>query len=381
MSKLRLSLALGCIVVSAPSPATDTSAVMRDVYDAIAYLLPLSVRSDANATPWDRELVDAKLEVLESASDALVDHARSQDTEFTFLARSFDRLVKDISASFTEEWPDYAYYSLMELTDHCVACHARLPSESQALFGQRLVARMKLDDVAPEARALLLVATRQFDAALTMLERRLLEPTLDPIEAEYRGIMVQYLRVAIGTSSNLDRVETFLGEYSQRGDLPYFLERRIADWRAALKRHVGSLSGAPNLDRARQIFDHATTLSLAPGNRIRAVEDFIAARLMRAYLASVPEIDGATRAEIYFKLAVIALRTSEPEPAVPEMEMLLAAAIESDPKGTYAIEAYRLLEEYGYVHEEHLARQLGTRVLIDMAALRAKAGIEASSAP
>lgn len=381
MSNLRLSFVLCCAIASAPCTAANTSAVMRDVYDAIAYLLPLSVRPGVDATPWDRELIDAKIEVLESASDALVEHARSEDTEFTFLARSFERLVKDIAASFTEEWPDYAYYSLMELTDHCVACHSRLPAESQALFGQRLVARMKLDDMTPEARALLLVATRQFDAALTLLERRLLEPTLDPIEAEYRGIMVQYLRVAIGTSSNLDRVSAFLDEYSQRGDLPYFLKRRVADWRAALKRHVGSLSGAPNLDRARQIFDHATALSLAPGNRIRAVEDFIAARLMRAYLASVPDIDGTTRAEIYFKLAIIALRTSEPEPAVPEMEMLLAAAIEADPKGKYAIDAYSLLEEYGYVHEEHLARQLGTQVLIDMANLRAKAGIDVSSTP
>lgn len=381
MRNLRLPVALFCLLASGAGNAADTDDVMRDVYDAIAYLLPLSVRGGADATPWDRELVDAKLEVLTTASNALVEHARSQDTEFTFLARSFDRLVQDIAASFQQEWPDYAYYSLMELTDHCVACHSRLPAESQALFGQRLIARMQLEDVPPESRALLLVATRQFDAALTLLEQRLLEPGLDPVEAEYRGIMVQYLRVAIGTASNLDRVDEFLTQYAAREDLPYYLAQRVETWRAALKRHAGSLAGAPNLERALKIFDHATSLTLAPGNRIRAVEDFIAARLMRSYLAANADIDGATRAAIYYKLAIIALRTSEPEPAVPEMEMLLAAAIEADPAGQQARQAYMLLEEYGYVHEEHLARQLGSHVLIDMAALRAKAGVDGDDSP
>ena len=68
---------------------------------------------------------------------------------------------------------------------------------------------------------------------------------------------------------------------------------------------------------------------------------------------------------------IVALRTTEPEPAVPEMEILLAASIEADRKGPLAAEALALLEEYGYVHEEHLARQLKSRVLIDVGALRA----------
>ena len=384
MKHLRHTLTALVFTLSAalatPAPAADTGLVMRDVYDAIAYLLPLSVRNSETDTPWDRELIDAKLAVLNSASQALVEHAKGQDTEFTLLARSFDRLVGDISASFREEWPDYAYYSLMELTDHCVACHSRLPSESQQLFGERLVARMQIEDIEPENRALLLVATRQFDTALVLLEQRLLDPALDPVEAEYRGIIVRYLRVALSTATDLERVGDFIDDYAARDDLPYYLKRRLAHWRSALTRHAGSLSGEPNLERARQVFGHATKLTLAPGNRIRAVEDFIAARLMRTYLVAHPDIDPAVRAELYFKLAIVSLRTSEPEPAVPEMEMLLTAAIEADPSGPLAKEAYAMLEEYGYVHEEHLARQLESRVLINMQALREKLGI-ADDAP
>ncbi len=376
--KITRTLVAGLLLVTSTlAGAESTGVVMRDVYDAIAYLLPLSVRGSDQRSPWDRELIDAKLEILTSASGTLVEHGKQQDAEFDLLARSFDRLVRNTAASFREEWPDYAYYSLMELTDHCVACHSRLPSDSQELFSQRLVARMAMEDVPPESRALLFVATRQFDAAMEVLEQRLMDPAMDPVEAEYRGIMVRYLRIGISVSNSVERVRGFLSRYAARDDLPYFMQRRLAHWQSALTRHVGSLSGTPNLKRAFQIFDHATHLSPAPGNRIRAVEDFIAARIMRTYLQAHPDLDDATRAEVYFRLAIVALRTSEPEPGVPEMEILLAAAIEADPEGEHAREAYSLLEEYGYVHEEHLARQLESRILIDMAALRKKVGVTA----
>lgn len=359
-----------------PVTAADkTGLIMRDVYDAIAYLLPLSVREPGGDTRWDKELVDAKLEVLTAASATLVEHAKAKDAEFSLLARSFDQLVKDTVASFRQEWPDYAYYSLLELTDHCVACHSRLPSESQDLFGQRLMARMDNDALVPEARAMLYVATRQFDAALALLEQQMLDPQMDPVEADYRGLMVQYLRLAISTGGGggLERVKQFLDTYRKRTDLPYYLDARLAHWRSAATRLTTTLEGEANLKRAGQVFDHATSLSLAPGNRVRAVEDFIAARLLRTYLDTHPNLAGAEKADIYYRLAVVALRTTEPEPAVPEMEMLLVACIEADPHGPRAEEAYRLLEEYGYIHEEHLARQDASKVLIDMEALKAKA--------
>ncbi len=379
MRDIYRTCAFALFLLATPVSAEQTGVVMRDVYDAIAYLLPLSVRGDEARSPWDKELVDAKLEILQSAAATLVEHAQSEDSEFKLLARSFDRLVRDTAASFREQWPDYAYYSLMELTDHCVACHSRLPSDSQQLFGQRLIARMVLDDVPPESKALLLVATRQFDAALELLEQRLLDGKLDPIEADYRGIMVRYLRIAISVPKNTARVKTFLARYRAREDLPFYLDRRLAHWETMLTELADSLDAQPDLDRARTIFDQATARTLAPGNRLRAAEDLLAARLFRTFLAVNPNLDAATRAEIYFKLAIISLRTSEPDPGVPEMEILLAAAIDADPAGPHALEAYSLLEEYGYIHEEHLARQLETRIMIDMQDLRER--VETATRP
>lgn len=367
-----LTLALLLCGTAQAVAAEQTSDIMHEVYDAIAYLLPLSVRDPGGETPWDKELVDAKLDVLTKASSTLVKHAEGEDADFSLLARSFDRLVQDTAASFRKEWPDYAYYSLLELTDHCVACHSRRPSESQDVFGQRMMARMNTEALTPEARAMLYVATRQFDAALALLEQQLLDPQMDPVEADYRGLTVQYLRIAILTSigGDLDRIKQFIDTYRKRDDLPYYLDQRLDHWRKALTRLTSTVEGTADLKRAIQIFDHSTGLTLAPGNRVRAVEDFVAARLLRANLENKAKLKPAELADIYYRLGIIALRTSEPEPAVPEMEMLFAAAIQADPTGPHAREAYSLLEEYGYIHEEHLARQGDSAVLLDMAALR-----------
>ena len=52
------------ILLSTPLQGAETDTVMRDVYDAISYLLPLSIRDAGRQTPWDKELVDAKLDTL-----------------------------------------------------------------------------------------------------------------------------------------------------------------------------------------------------------------------------------------------------------------------------------------------------------------------------
>lgn len=47
----------------------DTRQIMHGVFDAIAYLLPLSVRDTGLSSTWDRELINAKLDVLKRSSN------------------------------------------------------------------------------------------------------------------------------------------------------------------------------------------------------------------------------------------------------------------------------------------------------------------------
>ncbi|MSR13197.1 MAG: hypothetical protein EXR86_01230 [Gammaproteobacteria bacterium] len=73
------------------------------MFEAIAYLLPLSVGEVGVSSEWDRELIDGKLAVLRRSSAALVVHTAKRSPEFRYLARSFDETVHDIDESFKEE--------------------------------------------------------------------------------------------------------------------------------------------------------------------------------------------------------------------------------------------------------------------------------------
>ena len=108
----------------------STVSIMHRVYDSIAYLLPLSLRDPALGTEWDPALITDKLEVLKNASSALKQHSAGQDEEFRHLAGSFDDLSDNIATAFSNQWPEFAYFSLMDLVEHCVACHSRLPTHS-----------------------------------------------------------------------------------------------------------------------------------------------------------------------------------------------------------------------------------------------------------
>jgi hypothetical protein len=95
---------------------SETATIMRDVLDAIAYLLPLRVHDQLSSTTWDMELVDANLTTLRQSAGALSAHAAKRPPECGFLARSFDDPVHEIDRSFKGAWPSYANFSLPELT-------------------------------------------------------------------------------------------------------------------------------------------------------------------------------------------------------------------------------------------------------------------------
>lgn len=363
-------LTCGGVAAADDTGDTTTREVMHRVFDAIAYLLPLSVRDAEQATSWDRELIDAKLASLQEASDALVAHAQGKDDEFRYLARSFDATTRDIASSFRESWPSYAYFSLMELTQHCVACHSRLPSDAQAAFGQRLMARVDTADFDPSELAQLYVATRQFDAAEKILERKLMSPKEDAIDLDNAGVLLDYLDLALVVRQDSARANALLDKFAARPDAPHYLQARIAGWQASLRELAPLLAAAPSLEAARELFVTADGLTRAPRGRERAIHDLIAASQLQRYIAAHAGESGENIAEAYYMLGIIALRTIEPKYSVPEMEVLFASAIRAAPQGPRAREAYNLLEEFGYWRDLHLARAGDDSSIIDMNALR-----------
>lgn len=371
---LLLMLGLTQTACAAP-PAGPTDAatrqIMHQVFDAIAYLLPLSVRPEGKASHWDRELIERKLATLESASDALAAHAEAGDQAFSGLARSFKTSAHDIASGFREVWPSYAYFSLMELTQHCVACHGRLPATAQTGFGQRLMARIDTAGFDESELAQLYVATRQFDAALDALEHKLLNPGgSSAVELDNAGILLDYLEVALVVLRDPDRASNLLAKLAARADVPGYLAKRLQAWQDSLKALAPTLAGPASLPAARALFRSADTLTRAPRGRARAIHDLVAMSLLERYVAAATG-SAEEMAEAWYMLGVIALRSVEPRYSVPEMEIMLAAAVRAAPRGPHAHEAYDLLEEFGYWRDQPLSGTGAKDAPIDMPGLRA----------
>ena len=348
----------------------STASIMRQVYDAIAYLLPLSLRDETATDVWDQELIEQKVATLKAASAALKAHTAGDPGELRYIARSFDQMTSDVTKAFSNEWPEFAYFSVMDLVQHCVACHSRVEAPSQALFGERLIARMDTREIPPGDVIKLYVATRQFDAATRTIEKMLMAPDRHPIEADYSSLMVDYLQIALAARRSPAMAEQFLRRYLTRPDMPYYLKRRYEFWIEALQRFAPDIAAPADFARALEIFHAGDDVSPGPGNRMAAVHDVTAASILRRFLDAGEQRSQAQLHEAYFTPGVIALRTLEPKSAVPEMEMLLATSIRAAPEGKYALEAYALIEEYGYVHEEHLAAPQARQTLLDMNELR-----------
>lgn len=344
--------------------------IMDGVFDAIAYLLPLSVRASGVSSEWDRELIDSKLAVLRSSSAALVAHSDDRLPEFALLARSFDETVREIDTAFKEEWPSYAFFSLMDLTQHCVACHSQEPANAPTEFGQRLLARVNTHKFDPTELAELYVATRQFDSALRTFEQKLLSPNEDAVELDFAGIPVEYLAIALGVAAAPERADRLLDQFGRRSDLPYYLQQRVAHWRERLAALRPKWAARPTIEAARQLFNVATKSLRSGRDRTAASDDLVVTSILRRFIAAQPSASGPEVAEAYYMLGIIWLRTREPKYSVPELEVLFVSAIKSDAGGPFAKQSYLLLEELGYVRDVPLARAEKSSKLIDMAALR-----------
>jgi hypothetical protein len=374
----RLYVVLGIgLLISLGAPALDqrdTRRIMNQVFEAIAYLMPLSLYNLEERQPGDAAVIESNVDILAEAAEALQTHSGDADMEFRLLAQSFGRGVEDIRRSFLGEHPAFAYFALLELTQHCAACHSRLPDQSRPSFGERLMARMDASALDRIDLAQLYVATREFDKALTTLEKELLDPNVAPLDSDLAGTFIDYLTAAVGVAQNLDRARGTLGRFLQRSDVPYYLRRRIGIWLNSMEELAPRLAGPLSVRAAREVLTEAVNMT-SSATQARAVHDLVAASLLRRFLEGNPKAPASTRAEVYFLLGGIARRTYELKPAVPEMELLLEAAIRTAPRGPHAKEAYALLEEYGYANELLLFRLDEETPLVDLAELRQLIGL------
>jgi tetratricopeptide (TPR) repeat protein len=320
---------------------------MWNALEAISYLLPLSLLG-REISSEDKLLIEEQVSELLTSSDALAGHGKIREPEFGLLAYSFEKAVGRVQSSFSDERYMDAYFALSDMTQNCVSCHSRLPDASDYLLGQKLFARMNTEMLSPEEIAQLYVATRQFDNALQKFEEFIHGPDSNPIDLDLDGIWIDYLQIGLAVKQDVERVRATLLRFLKNDSLPVYIRGHLRSWLGSLDELADVLKVEPSLERARTIFDDATTMTLVPAGRERAVHDIVASSILRRLLETGRLADPVSVSESYYLLGVIALRTLRLKPAVPEMEFLLASAVRAAPDSEFAERAYLLLEEFSY---------------------------------
>jgi len=332
---------LACAVPeAADKQLPDTAARMAEIVSALEITLPLAQSREAFEAPGARAELDSALRNLARNASALELHRAEDSPGFRFFSRRLAEDAEEISKRFRAGSRDEARFLVNQLVDDCAGCHVRLPDPREHTLGVPLT--RSLARAEPRVRAKLLVATRQFDAALASYEALFASPDYSLSTLDFAGAIEDYLVIALRVRGDWARAERALAGLAARDDAPAYLAELIAGWRSALV-DLAPLAQSATLMDARAVLARAEAVRRFPADRSALVHDLIASSLLQRSLArGFASADEA--AEASYLLGVAELR-SDPARSLPQAEAYLEAAIRGLPGSDLAREAYALLEE------------------------------------
>ncbi len=336
-----LGLALACAPpVPPPTDLPSTPARMAGIVSALEIALPYAQDQDAFASAEAREELRGALGELARNASALELHGGDDTPGFRFFSRRLADDAAEIAKRFRAGSADEARFLLNGVADDCAGCHVRLPDPREHGVGVPLTAR--LSSAPPLTRAKLLVATRQFDAALASYEALFAAPNISPSAFDFDGAIEDFLVVAIRVRSDFARADRTLAALEARGDAPAYLAQLLGSWRAALA-ELAPVRDASTLVEARKVLASADALRRYPADRSALVHDLVASALLhRALARGLANPDES--AEASYLLGLAELR-NDPSRGLPQAEAYLEAAIRAAPGSEIAGEAYAVLEE------------------------------------
>jgi len=358
----------------APLLRADTKETMHLVYAALTELLPLALNADGFEDDETRNRMTTSLDLLERSAVELESHAGGM--EFRSLARSFHSNVVLLKNTLRFDRIYEFNYLALDLTQNCISCHARLPESRVMDFSSNLTDKVAEQLVSPVDLAQLQIATRQFDGALNTLSEMILDPAIEPVDLELQGVLFDYLLVAVTRADFLEPALKVLDDFTARPDAPYYMKHYARTWADHLKGLSARVGKESGVEFGRALFDESLNLSPLPTSQVRLVYDLMAAQVLRGALDSGTELSNLQKAEIYWMLAAISIRSVNPRPGVPHTELLLDAAIRNAPGSEFAKDAYAILEEYNRVSFAGIPVAELPEPVLDLEALKRLAGIE-----
>ena len=365
------ALLLASVAGASPQAAEsrETRATMGEIFQALAEVLPASLDDQRFADPARRDAILAALTKLSAGGAKLEAHGRARDAGFGFLSRSLARDTEEIRRRYAEGRTDEARFLLHELTQDCVACHSRLPSEHDASLARRLMSEESVAALPLAERARLEFATRQFERAEATHEALLASPDYTANDLDLGGALDEYLELCLRVRRDYERPARTLERFAARADVGPRLRVRVSRWVASLREIAPRKREPTPLAEAQALIAVAQDRARFPDERDALVFDLAASGELHRFVDATPA--GPEAALAYFRLGEIESRVGRSF-WLSQTEAYLETAIRMAPGEPFAPQALAQLQEFlvsGYTGSG--GRQVPADVQMRLADLRA----------
>jgi hypothetical protein len=344
---MSLSLALlapGRAGTSADAPPSGWQATMRQIFQALTAVFPVSLTTEQFQDPAQRHVILEALRALSGNAERLAAHGQEAPPYLDFLRRSLAREAQIILQRYEQGQYQAAQFGLHYLTEHCFACHSKLPSARRFALGQRFLEEAPLASLPLKERARLAVATRQFHTALALYETMFRSPTMAAQDLGLMGAFEDYLKLVLRVDDDPMRAFLTLETFRQRPDVPYYLAEYMTSWREALQELRSIAAPEETLAYARTLIREGQLRNRFPADR-RGLVHFVVASSLLHRSVDANATGGPSLAEAYYLLGVTEAYISR-SLWISETEFFLETAIRLAPQSVYARKAYAFLEEY-----------------------------------
>jgi cytochrome c556 len=292
-----------CIVLALEGRADETTpadpatrVAMQEIFKALTEILPRCLSSERFAAPGDREIVSAEFAKIATNADALAKHAGSGSADFASRGAILADDARRASAGFASGRLVEARFVALRLTESCIGCHSRLPSDKDAPFASKLIDDAKLGSLTPIERARLAVATRQFDKALELYEAELAGPAPSGGVAVRTPDLVEYLIVAVRVKRDPKRAAALLEKLEKRPETSPDIRDEIGPWLATLRSEGQAVDSAPSLAQARSLVESGKRARDYPYSKAGLIDELLASSILHRLLED-PKQQRLARAE------------------------------------------------------------------------------------
>lgn len=342
-------LLVGALVAYPAHAEEDTSVIMARIVGPLVRVLPESLDESNFADPKRRPEIARALNELADAAALLGSHGsgsggKERDAGFRYLSGSLAADAKDTAHRYSRGQYSESRYALHQMTNTCIVCHSRLPSDRESALGNELFRRSEITDLSVRQRARLQLVTRRFDAALTSYEMLFADPLAPPSTFDLGGDLLDYLTINLRVRRDAERPRATLERLAGRPDIPHYMRRHLQAWLAALANLSKQLGKEPSIALARELMADGDGVRGYAADRSGAIYDLAASSVLHRYLDAKPE-PGVETAEALYLVGITDAWTQRSY-WVSEAEFALKAAIRMAPREPVAREAYALLEEY-----------------------------------